>query len=110
MEGDAVYDYENDAIDAEKAQELAAVGFNNDLKTVMGSMAGRKFVAMLLFSVCDIDGKHFTGNSKTYFNLGRRDVGRFLSELLQQECFEDYILMLRDLRGGFKVKEEVKNG
>ena len=107
MSEDQVYDYENDVVDQKKAAELEALGFNNDIKSAMLLPQGRKLMARIIYGICDIDGKHFTGNSKTYFNLGQREVGRFLSELVQEVAFEEYILMLRELRNGFKVKDEV---
>jgi len=111
-EEDNLFDYENDIVTQEKAAKLAALGFDNDIKAVMASMQGRKFIARLLYVICDLEGKQFTGNSRTYFNLGGREVGRYVSELVQDIAFEEYLLMLRELHEGFKVKEkeEVKNG
>lgn len=108
-EDQPLYDYENDIVTQQKAEELAALGFDSDVKAVMMTSAGRKFIARLLFTVCDLDGKQFTGNSRTYFNLGGREVGRCISDMVQDIAFEDYILMLRELRDGFKVKDEVKD-
>jgi len=105
-----LFDYENDAVSNEKAANLLASGVDNDIKSVMATPTGRKFIARLLYDICDIDGRQFTGNSQTYFNLGKRDVGRLLYDMLQMVAFEDFILMSRELRDGFKVKEEVNNG
>lgn len=111
MPDEPLYDYENDVVTQEKAEELAAAGFDNDVNYIMSTWQGRKFIARLLYVICDLDGNHFTGNSKTYFNLGQREVARFVSDLIQETSFEQYLLMLRELRNGFIDKnDEVKNG
>ena len=104
-----LFDYENEIVSNEKADELKNKGIDNLMSSVMSDQQGRKVMALIIYCICGLDDAQFTGNSKTYFNLGSREVGRYLSQMIQESCFEDYILMLRELRDSFK-NEEVKNG
>ena len=46
----------------------------NDIRTIMETGEGRRFVWRVL-SHCDVYSDSFTGKSSTFFNEGRRSVG-----------------------------------
>lgn len=78
--------------DREKA-ELRKLQVSADIKAVMGTSAGRRFVARVLEST-GIQLTAFVPNSKqTAFNLGAQQVGEQLTADLRRECIDLMRLM-----------------
>lgn len=75
--------------------ERAKVQRHADVREVMDSPAGRRFV---WGSIRDAGtfGSSFTGNSETFFREGRRDVGIRLMSEVQTVCPELYVVMLTE--------------
>lgn len=66
-----------------------------DLRRVMGSESGRRFINRLL-SRCGVYRSSFTGNSETFFREGARNVGLFLLAEIQAHCAEEFLTMLKE--------------
>lgn len=67
-----------------------------DLKAVMATPEGRRLMWRVL-GRCGIYSQSFTGNSSTFFNCGRQDIGLWLTaELTTTEHQEAYLLMQRE--------------
>jgi len=62
----------------------------NDLKTVMDTAAGRRLMWRLLASA-KIFQTCFTGNSTTYYNEGRRDLGLEFFADITNHCRDNFI-------------------
>ena len=80
-----------------------------DIKSLMSTESGRRFVARLM----DIAGIHrcsFTGNSTTFFNEGRREVGIRVYAEIQIACPELYTKMLDEFRTYKQQFKETDNG
>ena len=67
----------------------------SDLRFVMGTKQGRRFVARLL-DQAGLHRRSFTGNSETFFNEGRRSVALELAQDIQTHAFAEHILMLQE--------------
>lgn len=77
-------------LEAKKRAKTAAKQEADDLKTVMSTVQGRRFV-MALLDRTGLFRTSFTGNASTYFNEGRRDVGLRLLADINEQCPELYL-------------------
>lgn len=69
-----------------------------DFKWLMAHKQGRRLMWRLL-SMSGVFRTSMTGNSSTFFNEGRRDIGlQFMAEV-NDHCLEAYVLMLKEQRG-----------
>lgn len=90
-------------IRAEEARSEAAKAANetlselekNDLVWLMSQARGRRFIWRLL-SKAGVFQSSFTGNSATFFNEGRRDVGLWALASITAHCPEDFVKMLTE--------------
>jgi hypothetical protein len=62
---------------------------------VMGDPRGRYYLWTLLES-CGIFHTSFTGNSATFFNEGRRDVGLRLMAVLEEKTPKEFLAMWQE--------------
>lgn len=82
---------------AELDAQLAREREINDLKTVMGSVNGRRFMWRLL-EKAGIFKSSMTGNSQTFFLEGQRNIGLFLLAQINEHCLDQYVVMLNESR------------
>lgn len=71
----------------------------SDLQAIMQSRSGRRFMWGLL-SKCGVFQTSFTGNSTTFFNEGRRDIGLQYIKDLNLHCLDEYQQMVREANEG----------
>lgn len=81
--------------EAGKKEKIARDREINDLRVVMDSQNGRRFVYSIL-DFAGINRLSFTGNSNTYFNEGGRNVGLWLKDMLEKNLPDLYLLMLKE--------------
>ena len=86
---------EQEAADLE--QRLGREREVNDLKSVMASPGGRRFMWRLL-EKAGIFKSSMTGNSQTFFLEGQRNIGLFLLAQVNEHCLDEYVLMLTENR------------
>lgn len=86
---------EADKAKADKQKELEAYNRAEDLKWLMKSKNGRRFIWHLLGRT-GLRKEPMTGNSWTYYNLGALAVGRELEAELNIHCHENYMLMITE--------------
>lgn len=67
----------------------------NDLRKVMDSMEGRRFVWRLL-EKAGVFRTSFTGNSTTFFNEGMRNMGLMILGDVHEACADAYIRMMNE--------------
>lgn len=67
----------------------------HDMRTVMESVEGRRFVWRLL-SQAGVFRTSFTGNSTTFFNEGMRNMGLIVMADVQEACAEKYLVMMNE--------------
>lgn len=77
----------------EQASELAAEVA--DLKWVMSDQRGRRFVWRQL-AVAGIYRPSYTGDDRTIFNEGQRNVGLHLLSAITEHCPDEYLQMLKE--------------
>ncbi len=77
----------------EQARELAAEVA--DLKWVMSDQRGRRFVWRQL-AVAGIYRPSYTGDDRTIFNEGQRNVGLHLLSAITEHCPDEYLQMLKE--------------
>ena len=65
----------------------------SNVRELLKTKYGQAFIWEVL-SICDLYGHHFTGNSTTFFNEGKRAVGLAILELLEDVDPEAYARML----------------
>lgn len=75
-----------------KSEETLKV---DDFKWLMGSKRGRRIVWRLLDET-GVYRTSMTGNSSTFFNEGRRDVGLRLMAMINDHCTAEFVLMLNE--------------
>jgi len=75
----------------------------NDLRQVMSSVEGRRFVWRLL-EKAGVYKTSFTGNSTTFFNEGQRNMGLMVLGDVHEACAEMYLEMMREAQGGEKIE------
>lgn len=69
----------------------------NDLRAVLAMREGRRYTWRQL-SDCGVFRSSFTGNSTTFFNEGRRDVGlRLLADVMEAQP-EAFLLMQQEAK------------
>lgn len=83
------------AADAKAAASALSELEKNDLVWLMSQERGRRFIWRLL-SRAGVFQSSFTGNSGTFFNEGRRDIGLWVLSSIMASCPEDFIKMLTE--------------
>lgn len=80
---------------AEKRANAKASQAENDLKFLLSSKQGRRFLWKQL-EFCRVFSTSFTGNSQTFFNEGMRNVGlKLFNDILKAEP-ESFAVMQRE--------------
>lgn len=69
----------------------------HDLRTVMATVEGRRFVWRLL-DRAGVFRTSFTGNSTTFFNEGQRNMGLIVLADVHEACAEKYIEMMTEAK------------
>lgn len=90
------------AQDAEREQHAALAKAQReaeDFKWVVSTEQGRRFIWDLL-AFTGIYRSSFTGNSQTFFNEGRRDVGLKVLGMVNEHAPEAYVTMLKENANG----------
>lgn len=67
----------------------------HDMRTVMSTVEGRRFVWRLL-ERAGVFRTSFTGNSTTFFNEGQRNMGLIVLADVHEACAEQYIVMMNE--------------
>jgi len=67
----------------------------NDFKSLMGQRFGRRIVYALL-EKCGVYRSSFTGNSETFFNEGKRDIGLSYLAMVNEHCPDEFVAMLKE--------------
>lgn len=67
----------------------------HDMRTVMSSAEGRRFIWRLL-EKAGVFRTSFTGNSTTFFNEGMRNMGLVVLADVHEACAEQYIVMMNE--------------
>lgn len=68
-----------------------------DLKHIMSHVRGRRFIYDLLEQTHQYSTS-FTGNSQTFFKEGERNIGIKLMARIENDCLDEYILMLKEAK------------
>jgi len=69
----------------------------NDVRNVLNSAFGRRFVWRLL-EFSGIYKTSFTGNSHTFFNEGMRNIGLSIMTDINEACPEQLITMMKEAK------------
>lgn len=77
------------AIDAAIAQEL------DDMRWLMAHKQGRR-IAWRILQEARTDLQSFTGNSETFFNEGKRSVGRYLKGKIEEASEDAFFVMKKE--------------
>ena len=80
----------------------------NDLRAIMQTESGRRFVWRLL-SIADIYAPSFTGNSETFYREGRRSIGLVIFKDLHLACYNEYRKMEDEAASEQQGQRETKN-
>jgi hypothetical protein len=67
----------------------------NDVRTVMNTVEGRRFVWRML-DRAGVFRTSFTGNSTTFFNEGMRNMGLIVLADVHEACSDKYIQMMTE--------------
>lgn len=76
-----------------------------DIRKVLSSMEGRRFIWRLMSS-CGVFHGSFTGNSTTFFNEGRRDIGLLVLRDLMEAKPDAFAHMQREYAAELKQQKE----
>lgn len=70
----------------------------NDIREILATQAGIRFVARLLGEICYVDVSAFHPNNSTMCNIaGRRQVGQVVKELIRDCDFDLWVKVDREL-------------
>ncbi len=69
----------------------------NDVEFVLSTPQGRRFLWRLL-GVCHVFKTSFTGNSTTFFNEGKRDIGLRLLADINEASPDSYLKMMQEAK------------
>lgn len=82
---------------AKERQRLHARQQDEDLKFVLSSESGRRFMADLLFNRCGLMNRiSFTGDDRTNFNEGMRNIGVNYFADIQRVCPGRFVQILKE--------------
>ena len=82
-----------------RKDEQARDGELDDLRQIMDSVHGRRFIWRLL-DKAGVFRTSFTGNSTTFFNEGMRNLGLMVLADVHQACANQYIQMMQEAKKG----------
>ena len=68
----------------------------DDLKQVLNTPSGRRFITRLLDQTGLLASDMFTGNSTTFYNLGKRDVGLWVYNEMMKAKPKSMIEIMND--------------
>lgn len=89
-------DYEQRKRKEENEDKRERKQINSDYATTFNSIHGRRVLNHLL-GLCGIYSNSFTGNSTTFFNEGKRDIGLRILERIMEADKRIYIEALKEL-------------
>lgn len=90
----------------ERRRKNAALIAQDDLRFVMASDKGRRFVHGLIEFCGPFRSAFSTNGSQENFNLGQQNVGLKLFADIEAACPEKYLVMMEES----KLKEDTNNG
>ena len=80
-------------------------GYLEDVKAILKTKEGRRFVWKIL-EACGVYRSSMTGNSLTFFNEGKRDIGlQVLADVMDANP-EAFLVMQREAKAAQKMKKE----
>ena len=79
-----------------------------DMRWQMGNAAGRRFVWNLM-QRAGVDGAAMTGNSQTFFILGRQQLMRDLEKELKQVALADFRLMEDEAIASKELNKQIRD-
>lgn len=83
----------------------------NDLREVLASQAGVRFIARLLGEICFIDASAFNQNNSVMSNIaGRRQIGQTVKELIRDVDFDLWVKVDRELESHRPKPKTSMNG
>jgi hypothetical protein len=83
------------AADAARLRGELKTRQDDDLRTVMGTEQGRRFIWDLLGDA-GVYRTSFTGNSETFFNEGKRQIGLSILGRITEVCPAEYLKMQQE--------------
>ena len=86
---------EREALSEETAAQDAIAQRSSDIQWLMGNPQGRRIV-MTLLDATGLRKEPMTGNSNTFFNLGKAKIGRDLENEIFATCPELYLAMITE--------------
>ncbi len=78
------------------------------IKRLMQTVDFRAFIYDHIFIVCNVMGQSDTGNSRTFFNEGVRNVGIMTVNELQRVAPQEYLAMISERLVAQRTEEDVK--
>lgn len=88
---------ERDLINIEQSELLKKSLLKKSVQSVMETKDSRRYILTVL-KECNVFGSVFTGNSRTFFLEGRRDIGLKMYKEIQEVCKEEFELMIKEGR------------
>ena len=76
-------------------EQIDKISFEKGVQAVMGTKEARRYMLNLL-NECNIFGSVFTGNSRTFFLEGKREVGLKVYKEIQEVCKDEFELMVKE--------------
>lgn len=81
--------------DSERKVKSRDMRHENNMRYVLAEYRGREFIWDLL-SHCGVFRSSFTGNSETFFNEGKREIGlKLMSDIIKADV-DAYPLMMKE--------------
>jgi hypothetical protein len=91
----------------QRLDRVRASQYFADLRDIMATPAGRRFIYRMIFEICHVEALSFTGNSETYLREGERNAGlTIMNELIDRHA-DAYMTMITEMLA-FRKEELMK--
>lgn len=77
-------------------ERLAVYQRDEDLKTLMSTPAGRRFLYRLAYGICGVENGIWSASAEIHYMEGRRSVGIEVKNEAQRLAPREYVLMIQE--------------
>lgn len=86
---------EKELVEIKQRELIENAAFEKGVKAVMATKESRRYMLTLL-KECNVFGSVFTGNSRTFFLEGKREVGLKVYKEIKEVCKDEFELMVKE--------------
>ena len=77
-------------------EKLALFQNDEDIRAIMGTPQGRRFMYRLAYGICKVDGGIWSASAEIHYLEGRRSVGIEVKSEAQRVAPREYVAMIQE--------------